>query len=148
MRSAAEVQDVGVFTFAHSATNQPARAELEHWCLTRPIPLEKLAFSDLTVSRTDVGLNEDFKVRAVVSNRCDQAGLAKAAFLFDGHEILTRWPELKPGESAEIAYSVSPKMIRDNLRLVERDPQYIYGTHRITVGSFSEEAAIHVLPEK
>jgi len=148
MRSAAEVQDVGVFTYAHSATNQPARAEFEHWRLARPIPLDELEFSDMTVSKNEVGLEEYFTIRAVVANRSDQAGLAKAAFLFDGHEILTRWPELKPGESAEIVYSVFPKMIKDNLRLIERDPQYIYGAHRITIGGFPKETQINVLREK
>ncbi|NLX12964.1 MAG: hypothetical protein GXY44_04815, partial [Phycisphaerales bacterium] len=133
--SAAAVQDVGLFSYADSVNEEMARVEFDNWRLDQPLPLNALEFSELEVSKTQVGLYEQFTTTAVVTNRSDREGPAKVGFFFNTHEPHTRWLDLKPGESQKVEFTLSPMHIKGILWLVQRDPNWIYGQHRVTIGN-------------
>jgi hypothetical protein len=135
MSFADAVQDVGIFANAFNTKNELSRVVFSDFSLVKPVPNESLQFSDLSISPKTVGPRETFTIKATVTNTGSTAGPAKVGLYVNDHEPITQWIELKPGESKAVEFVDNPQHIRDAIGFMEVDPDYIYGSHKMTIGN-------------
>ncbi|MCK4821318.1 hypothetical protein KA005_36465, partial [bacterium] len=138
-----EIQDVGMYVNEKSATDSMSRVEFQDFKIEQQVPA---MFQDLTISKTNVGINEPVSISAKITNTGTVQGQVKAGLFIDGHEPFCRWIDLKPGESRVAFFELTPAEIQKALWYVVL-PGYISGTHKITIGSAPPQK-ITIVPGK